>query len=99
MVLKRVHDQLRMHLPFDEPRSVVMSMLKGSCVQVMQKRQLQAQHAALATLSFGALAASSAQIRQRQPERRWPAHQTTQRFASYASESVPALCVGLAIPC
>lgn len=78
---------------------VFPKLLKESFAQVMQERQLQAQHAALATLSFGALAASSAQIRQRQPERQWPAHQSMQRSASHTSDSVPSICMSLAIPC
>ena len=65
----------------------------------MQKRQLQSQHAALATLSFGALAASSTQIKQRRPERQWSPRQNSQCFASWTSESVPATCMSLAIPC
>ncbi len=68
-------------------------------LQVMQKRQLQAQHAALATLSFGALAASSSQVRQRRPERQWPARPDRHSFVGCISESVPAVCMSLAIPC
>lgn len=68
-------------------------------LQVMQKRQLQSQHAALATLSFGAMASPSAQRTQRQPERRWSARQNRQCFAGCANENVPAICMSLAIPC
>ena len=67
--------------------------------QVMQKRQLQAQHAALATLSFGALAASSSQVRQRRPERQWLTRPNGHSFVGCTNESVPAICMSLAIPC
>lgn len=69
-------------------------------MQVMQRRQSEAQHGALATLSFGAMAVSSQQLRRRASYRsHLPARQNRQCFTSSTSERVPAVCMSLAIPC
>ena len=95
------HLGITQHLPLVEPCTDANHSLTvdGLVLQVMQKRQLQAQHASLATLSIGALSASSTQIRQRRPERQWSPCQKRHCCASWTRESVPATCMSLAIPC
>lgn len=67
-------------------------------LQVMQKRQSQAQQGALATLSFSAMAAAP-QIR-RGRLGRWPHVRKLEPSPVRGSaESVPAVCMSLAIPC
>ena len=70
-------------------------------VQVIQKRQLEAQSGALATLSFGAVAASLQLARQRRHEILRPARQDrlSARFGASPGEQVPSVCMSLAIPC
>ena len=76
-------------------------MIAVLAVQMMQKRQLEAQSGALATLSFGAVTASSQLARQRRPEKVQHARQgrLSARFGASPGENVPLVCISLAIPC
>ena len=66
--------------------------------QVMQKRQSQAQHGALATLNFSAMAAAL-QIRRGRHGRWQHVRKLKPGPVRGGAESVPAVCMSLAIPC
>ena len=69
-----------------------------SVSQVMQKRQSQAQHGALASLSFSAIAAAP-QIRRGRHGRWQHVRKLKPCPVMGGHETVPAVCMSLAIPC